>query len=50
MSSNGDELLALSAAAQAQQIAAGELSGEQVFAFWRERALGDELGSYLWVA
>ena len=37
-------LLGLSAAAQARLIAAGEVSGEEVFEFWRERAQGDELG------
>jgi aspartyl-tRNA(Asn)/glutamyl-tRNA(Gln) amidotransferase subunit A len=44
------ELLELTAAAQAQRIAAGELSGEEAFAYWRERAGADELGAYLWVA
>ena len=43
-------LLGLSAAAQARLIATGEVSGEEVFEFWRERAQGDELGCYLWVA
>ena len=43
-------LLGLSAAAQARLIAAEEVSGEEVFEFWRERAQGDELGCYLWVA
>ncbi len=43
-------LLGLGACAQAEMIAAGEVSGEEVFAFWRERAHGDDLGSYLWVA
>jgi aspartyl-tRNA(Asn)/glutamyl-tRNA(Gln) amidotransferase subunit A len=45
-----DELLDLTAAQQAERIAAGEVSGEEVFDFWRERAAADELGSYLWVA
>jgi aspartyl-tRNA(Asn)/glutamyl-tRNA(Gln) amidotransferase subunit A len=44
------ELLAQSAARQAERIAAGELSGAEVFEFWRERAQGDDLGAYLWVA
>ncbi len=43
-------LLGISAAAQARLIATGEVSGEEVFEFWRERAEGDELGCYLWVA
>ena len=45
-----DDLLDLTAAQQAQRIAAGEVSGEEVFDFWRERAAADELGAYLWVA
>ena len=45
-----DELLDLTAAQQAERIAAGEVSGEEVFGFWRERAAADELGAYLWVA
>jgi aspartyl-tRNA(Asn)/glutamyl-tRNA(Gln) amidotransferase subunit A len=45
-----EELLTLTAGEQAERIAAGELSGEELFAFWRERAAGDELGAYLWVA
>ena len=44
------ELDALSAAAQAQRIAAGEISGEEAFAHWRERAAADEHGAFLWVA
>jgi aspartyl-tRNA(Asn)/glutamyl-tRNA(Gln) amidotransferase subunit A len=44
------DLLAATAAEQAGRIAAGELSGEEVFDFWRERAAADELGAYLWVA
>jgi aspartyl-tRNA(Asn)/glutamyl-tRNA(Gln) amidotransferase subunit A len=43
-------LLGISGAAQARLIATGEVSGEEVFEFWRERAQGDELGCYLWVA
>jgi len=42
--------LGMTAAAQAELIASGEASGEEVFDFWRERAAGDELGAYLWVA
>jgi aspartyl-tRNA(Asn)/glutamyl-tRNA(Gln) amidotransferase subunit A len=44
------ELLGATAAEQAGQIAAGDVSGEEVFDFWRERAAADELGAYLWVA
>jgi aspartyl-tRNA(Asn)/glutamyl-tRNA(Gln) amidotransferase subunit A len=44
------ELLASSAVAQADRIAAGEVSGDEVFDFWRERAGADDLGAYLWVA
>ena len=45
-----DELLTLTAAQQAERIAAGEISSEELFDFWRVRASGDDLGSYLWVA
>ena len=44
------ELLTQTAAQQAERIEAGEVSGEEVFEFWRGRAQADELGSYLWVA
>jgi aspartyl-tRNA(Asn)/glutamyl-tRNA(Gln) amidotransferase subunit A len=44
------ELLAQTAAEQAGRIEAGEVSGEEVFEFWRGRAQGDDLGAYLWVA
>jgi aspartyl-tRNA(Asn)/glutamyl-tRNA(Gln) amidotransferase subunit A len=44
------DLLRLTGAAQAELIRAGEVSGEEVFGFWRERAAADDLGSYLWVA
>ena len=44
------ELLELSASAQAERIETGDLSGEEVFGFWRDRAAADELGAYLWVA
>jgi aspartyl-tRNA(Asn)/glutamyl-tRNA(Gln) amidotransferase subunit A len=45
-----DELLNLTAAAQAERIAAGDLSAAEVFECWRGRAAGDDLGAYLWVA
>jgi aspartyl-tRNA(Asn)/glutamyl-tRNA(Gln) amidotransferase subunit A len=44
------DLLGLTAAQQAQLIASGEVSSAEVFEFWRGRAAGDDLGSYLWVA
>jgi len=44
------ELVELTGAAQAERIRAGEVSGEEVFEFWRARAASDELGAYLWVA
>jgi aspartyl-tRNA(Asn)/glutamyl-tRNA(Gln) amidotransferase subunit A len=44
------DLLTQTAARQAERIQAREVSGEEVFEFWRERARSDDLGSYLWVA
>ena len=44
------ELLELSAARQAELLRSGEVSPAEAFEFWRERAAGDELGAYLWVA
>jgi aspartyl-tRNA(Asn)/glutamyl-tRNA(Gln) amidotransferase subunit A len=44
------DLLALSAAEAGALVRAGEVSAAELFEFWRERAAGDELGSYLWVA
>jgi aspartyl-tRNA(Asn)/glutamyl-tRNA(Gln) amidotransferase subunit A len=44
------ELLEMTAAQQAELVRAGEVSPAEVFEFWRGRAAGDELGSYLWVA
>jgi aspartyl-tRNA(Asn)/glutamyl-tRNA(Gln) amidotransferase subunit A len=44
-----DELLNLTAAQQAERIAAGEISSAEVFEFWRGRAAADDLGAYLWV-
>jgi aspartyl-tRNA(Asn)/glutamyl-tRNA(Gln) amidotransferase subunit A len=40
----------MTAAQQARQIRAGELSARDAFEFWRGRAEADDLGSYLWVA
>jgi aspartyl-tRNA(Asn)/glutamyl-tRNA(Gln) amidotransferase subunit A len=45
-----DELLALTAAQAAERVRAGDLSAAELFEFWRERAAGDELNAYLWVA
>jgi aspartyl-tRNA(Asn)/glutamyl-tRNA(Gln) amidotransferase subunit A len=45
-----DERLNLTAATQAERIAAGELSPQEVFDFWRGRAAADDLNAYLWVA
>jgi aspartyl-tRNA(Asn)/glutamyl-tRNA(Gln) amidotransferase subunit A len=44
------DLLGSTAAEQAELIRSGEVSGAEVFEFWRGRAQQDELGSYLWVA
>jgi len=45
-----DELLNLTAAQQAERVEAGEIGSRELFELWRERAAGDDLGSYLWVA
>jgi aspartyl-tRNA(Asn)/glutamyl-tRNA(Gln) amidotransferase subunit A len=44
------ELLELTAAEQVRRLEAGELSAEECFARWAERAAGDELNAYLWRA
>ena len=44
------ELLELTGAAAAAAIRAGELSGEELFAFYRERASDNELNAFTWVA
>jgi aspartyl-tRNA(Asn)/glutamyl-tRNA(Gln) amidotransferase subunit A len=44
------DLLELTGAAQAELVRSGEASPAEVFEFWRERAAGDDLGAYLWVA
>jgi aspartyl-tRNA(Asn)/glutamyl-tRNA(Gln) amidotransferase subunit A len=44
------ELLELSAHGALGRIAAGELSGDDLFAAYVEAAAGDELGAYLWRA
>jgi aspartyl-tRNA(Asn)/glutamyl-tRNA(Gln) amidotransferase subunit A len=44
------DLLRLTAAQQAELLESGELAPREAFDFWRERAAGDDLGAYLWVA
>src|SRR5262249_11450003 len=44
------DLLDLTAAVTAERVRFGELSADEVFEFYRERAADDQLGSYLWVA
>jgi aspartyl-tRNA(Asn)/glutamyl-tRNA(Gln) amidotransferase subunit A len=44
------ELLSLSAVQQAERVSTGELAARELFELWRERARGNELGCYLWVA
>jgi aspartyl-tRNA(Asn)/glutamyl-tRNA(Gln) amidotransferase subunit A len=44
------DLLAMTAAQQAERIRAGDVSAQEAFDFWRGRAAADDLGSYLWVA
>jgi aspartyl-tRNA(Asn)/glutamyl-tRNA(Gln) amidotransferase subunit A len=44
------DLLSLTAAQAAAAVEAGDVAASELFAFYRERAAADELGSYLWVA
>jgi aspartyl-tRNA(Asn)/glutamyl-tRNA(Gln) amidotransferase subunit A len=44
------DLLSLTCAQQAELLERGEISPREAFSFWRERAAGDDLGAYLWVA
>jgi aspartyl-tRNA(Asn)/glutamyl-tRNA(Gln) amidotransferase subunit A len=44
------DLLQLTVAQQAKLIADGDVSGAEVFDFWRGRAADDELNAYLWIA
>ena len=44
------DLVALTAAEQVRRIEAGELSSDECFAYWADRAAGDELNAYLWRA
>src|SRR5919109_4489804 len=45
-----NELLELTVAEAAERIRSGELSAEEYFDAWRERAAGDSLNAYLWRA
>jgi aspartyl-tRNA(Asn)/glutamyl-tRNA(Gln) amidotransferase subunit A len=44
------DLLSLKAAEAGERIRAGDLSAEELWGFYRERAAEDAFGSYLWVA
>ena len=44
------EVLELSAAQAAERVLAGELAPEELFEHYRERAAGEDLGAFLWVA
>jgi aspartyl-tRNA(Asn)/glutamyl-tRNA(Gln) amidotransferase subunit A len=44
------DLLDLSAAQAAERVRAGEVSAAELFERYRERARGEELGAFLWVA
>ncbi|HKP88843.1 MAG TPA: Asp-tRNA(Asn)/Glu-tRNA(Gln) amidotransferase subunit GatA [Thermoleophilaceae bacterium] len=44
------ELLELTAAQAGERVRAGEVSAAELFDLYRERATGDDLGAYLWVA
>jgi aspartyl-tRNA(Asn)/glutamyl-tRNA(Gln) amidotransferase subunit A len=45
-----EDLLTLTAAQAAERVRSGELGARELFDFWRDRAAGDDLGAYLWVA
>jgi aspartyl-tRNA(Asn)/glutamyl-tRNA(Gln) amidotransferase subunit A len=45
-----DELLTLTAAQAAERIRAGEISADELFEAYRERAAADDLNAFLWVA
>src|SRR5215211_4429716 len=44
------ELLAFTAAQAAERIKAGAISADELFAAYRERAAGEDLNAFLWVA
>src|SRR4029453_1840017 len=46
----GSELIELKVAQAADRIRSGELSADEYFDTWRERASGDSLNAYLWRA
>jgi aspartyl-tRNA(Asn)/glutamyl-tRNA(Gln) amidotransferase subunit A len=43
-------ILQLTGAQAAERVRTGELSGQELFDFYRERARGDDLNAFLWVA
>src|SRR4051812_34695482 len=45
-----DEILSLTAAQSAERIKAGQISADEVFEGYRERAASEDLNAYLWVA
>src|SRR4051794_41707551 len=44
------ELLSFTAAQAAERINAGDVSADELFAAYRERAAGEDLNAFLWVA
>ena len=45
-----DELLGLTGAQAAERVNAGELDPKELFGFYRERAAGEDLNAFLWLA
>jgi aspartyl-tRNA(Asn)/glutamyl-tRNA(Gln) amidotransferase subunit A len=45
-----EELLSLTGAQAAEKVRAGEVSSQELFGFYRERAAADDLNAFLWVA
>src|SRR4051812_49797490 len=45
-----DELLSLTAAQAGERVRAGDLSADELFEAYRERAAADELNAFMWVA
>jgi aspartyl-tRNA(Asn)/glutamyl-tRNA(Gln) amidotransferase subunit A len=45
-----EELLRLTGAQAAERVGAGEVSSQELFELYRERAVADELNAFLWVA
>jgi aspartyl-tRNA(Asn)/glutamyl-tRNA(Gln) amidotransferase subunit A len=50
MEATGGDVLALSGAQAGERVRAGELAAEELFALYRDRAAGDELGAFLRLA